>query len=132
MLEERTQSCKSKNTVLAVKFPAKRVPNVASSLILPTSICWIMPSESFWHVRLIEPCKVSSKADTSDAVLEKSELSGIPVLVLCNKSDLSNALKIEELIDRLFVLPSSSTNRFDLTLFYLYRELSKVTGRECR
>ncbi|CAD6577300.1 MAG: hypothetical protein CYPHOPRED_000216 [Cyphobasidiales sp. Tagirdzhanova-0007] len=46
------------------------------------------------------------------ALLEKPELSGIPILVLCNKSDLPNALKVEELIDRL--------------------ELSKVTGRECR
>jgi len=45
------------------------------------------------------------------ALLEKPELASIPILVLCNKNDLPNALKVETLIDRL--------------------DLLKVTGREC-
>jgi len=52
----------------------------------------------------------SAKAELL-ALLDKPELAGIPVLVLGNKSDLPNALKVQELIDRL--------------------ELTKVTGREC-
>ena len=34
-------------------------------------------------------------------VLDKSELAGIPLLVLGNKNDLPGALKAEELVDRL-------------------------------
>lgn len=45
------------------------------------------------------------------ALIEKPELVGIPLLVLCNKTDLPNAMKAEELVEKL--------------------ELSKVTGREC-
>jgi len=45
------------------------------------------------------------------SLLEKPELAGIPILVLCNKSDLPQALKVEQMVEKL--------------------ELSKVTGREC-
>lgn len=34
-------------------------------------------------------------------LLEKPQLTGIPVLVLGNKNDLANALSAEQLIDRL-------------------------------
>lgn len=35
------------------------------------------------------------------ALIEKPELAGIPLLVLCNKNDLPEALKTEELIEKL-------------------------------
>lgn len=35
------------------------------------------------------------------ALIEKPELAGIPLLVLCNKTDLPDAMKAEELIDKL-------------------------------
>ncbi|KAK9893973.1 ARF/SAR superfamily [Cystobasidium minutum MCA 4210] len=52
----------------------------------------------------------TAKAELS-ALIETPELSGIPLLVLCNKNDLPDAMKPEDLIERL--------------------ELSKVSGREC-
>lgn len=36
-------------------------------------------------------------------LLEKPMLSGIPVLVLGNKNDLTNALTAEQLIDKLYL-----------------------------
>lgn len=38
------------------------------------------------------------------SLLEKPQLQGIPVLVLGNKRDLPNALEVQDLIQRLFVL----------------------------
>lgn len=51
----------------------------------------------------------SSKIEL-ESLVTKPELSGIPLLVLGNKNDLSESLKVGELIEKL--------------------ELSKVTGRE--
>lgn len=42
----------------------------------------------------------SAKAELLN-LLEKPELSGIPMLVLCNKSDLPQALNVGEMVDRL-------------------------------
>lgn len=44
----------------------------------------------------------SAKAELL-SLLEKPELAGIPVLVLCNKSDLPQALKVEQMVDKLCV-----------------------------
>ena len=35
------------------------------------------------------------------SLLERPELAGIPTLILCNKSDLPDALKVEQMIERL-------------------------------
>lgn len=35
------------------------------------------------------------------SLLEKPELAGIPILVLCNKSDLPQALKVEQMVEKL-------------------------------
>lgn len=40
------------------------------------------------------------------ALIEKPELVGIPLLVLCNKTDLPNAMKAEELVEKLYVQKS--------------------------
>lgn len=65
------------------------------------------------------------------ALIEKPELAGIPLLVLCNKNDLPDAMKAEELIDKLYVGLKFSgkdvANRPSCS-----SELSKVSGRECR
>lgn len=37
------------------------------------------------------------------SLLERPELAGIPTLILCNKSDLPDALKVEQMIERLWV-----------------------------
>lgn len=50
-------------------------------------------------------------------LLEKPILAGIPVLVLGNKNDLSNAVTAEQLIEKLYqliFLPTFSLNLFDL------------------
>lgn len=44
----------------------------------------------------------TAKAELS-ALIETPELSGIPLLVLCNKNDLPDAMKPEDLIERLYV-----------------------------
>lgn len=59
----------------------------------------------------LRPCSfVVDSADMSSlesaktellSLLERPELAGIPTLILCNKSDLPDALKVEQMIERL-------------------------------
>jgi len=48
-----------------------------------------------------DPEKLEAAKDELSALLQKPQLQGIPVLVLGNKSDMPNALQVQELIKRL-------------------------------
>ena len=82
-----------------------------------------------------------SKLDTARNelrnLLEKPQMSGIPVLVLGNKNDLPDALNAEQLIDRLglatittqevscYSISAKNQNNLDITLQWLIKHASK-------
>ena len=58
------------------------------------------------------------------SLLEKTQLSGIPLLVLGNKNDLAGSLSLEQMVEQLYIFI------FFMNILIYFRDLTSISNRE--